>query len=870
VSWKKFPECTGCPLFNEAGPVWGSGDPQTAKILYIAQNPGQHEVEAVPMQPLVGPSGNVFNWQLAQVGLPRRDLYITNVVKCRTPNNRAPTPAEEKHCRQFLDRELARCKADTVVLAGAESFQALIGHHSSLTSLYKPSNSIFERMGCVEQREGRKWIGTIHPAFVMRMPEWTQVATDHLRKAMMVAGENIPPPAIIQRPTDDQIFELVDHVMLSSREFAHDVETVGLEKVDEDDYAGGDFQLTMCGVGGRAYEALVLAPDQVHLLAPIFADPTIWRYEHNGEYDTYHEEKILGKEGIRARPFDTMLGTHYLRSYAPKKLKPFVLSQYTCLPYYGRDLAKVNERLYNGMDVITTFLAAKAQRRELKQWQLEEIFFEFGMPLLPILEEMRRKGVNVDVRKALLFKRITEQKIAKSEELIAKVAGVGFNPYSPLQVKEVLYERYKLPKQTQQVGRETKVTSNFEARKRLRWWIESGGDQRQKEYKGAYILLQLLDYIGGEKKKLEYIDRISPDGRIHAYYKAHGASSFRLSSSPNLQNFPVYDISAWGGARRDDNDTAENPLDMAEEKDEARAPSGGGDGRLLGSLRSIVVADCDDDLILTCDFAQLQLFIIAAQFKVKWLLDIFESGDYLYGVIYEKLYHEPFFEAGKPRTKKYKLPISEQRMRRAKAVPLGFLFLRSAEAVGKEYGWNWNADKHYANHTRLKKMDDECALCLREWWVRNCPELKQMETSVKYQLNQKGWIRHCFGQIIHYPTRKLNEAINSHAQSPEAFIVSGSMIQIDRELKRRRFENTRIMLQVHDSLSLNVGGAVTKPENMVEVAEEVVFPVLGRAHPQLGGFRFRYSAEVSRLWDWEAVSYESWKENACKEQSMHS
>jgi len=439
--YRKFPECVSCALHEAPGPVWGTGDPATAKIIYIAQNPGQTEIEARPMAPLIGPSGNVLNLQLGKVGLRRDELYITNVVKCKTPNNRAPSPSEEKHCRQFLDRELSRCKADTVVLAGAESFQSLIGHYTTLGQGYKPTNSIFERMGCVEQKDGRKWIGTIHPAFVMRMPDWTDIATDHLRKAALVAGEAIPLPSIIEHPSPAQIFSLIDHIILSSREFSDDVETVGLENVDEDDYAGGDFKMTMCGVGGRPYEALVLDPEQIHLLAPIFSDSAILRYEHNGPYDHYHISKVLGADNMHAKCFDTMLGTHYLRSYAPKKLKPFVLSQYTYLPYYNRDLGKLNTRRYNGMDIITTLLAGKQQQREMTKWGLTEVFFEFGMPLLPILEEMRVTGVNTDVRKALLFKKIISMKIAKAETLISKVAGPMFNPYSPKQAKEVLYVR---------------------------------------------------------------------------------------------------------------------------------------------------------------------------------------------------------------------------------------------------------------------------------------------------------------------------------------------------------------------------------------------------------------------------------------------
>lgn len=844
MSWQKPAECTGCPLFEAPGPVFGIGDPLHAKIIYIAQNPARHEVEARPMQPLVGPSGNVLNYQLGQVGLRRDELFLTNQVKCRTPNDREPTAAEVRHCKPFLDRELARCKADTVILAGALAFKENVGSYSTLSTQYKPSISIFERMGCVEQREGKKWIGTIHPAFVMRMPEWKEAANDHLRKAQLVAGLDIPKPKIIEHPSDAQIFSLIDHIMLESREFSDDVETIGLEEVEEDDYCGADFQLTMCGVGGRPYEALVLDPDKIHLLAPIFADSTVWRYEHNGPYDNYHLEKIFGVEGMQAKCFDTMLGTHYLRSFAPKKLKPYVVSQYTNLPYYNRDLGKVGMKLYNGMDVITTFLAAKEQRRQMERWGLTDIFFEFGQSLLPVLEEIRRKGVNVNLHKALLFKRITQSKIDKAQILIAKVTSPLFNPNSHPQVKEMLYARLQLPVQYKQAGRERKVTTDFEARKRLRWWIESSAERREK-YKAAYILLQLLDFISGETKKIEYIDRISGDGRLHPYYKAHGASSFRLSSKPNLQNFPVYGIEAWGGARRDDNATADNPIDTQEEKDEAAslkaadvaAPS-------RGSLRSMLIPDHEDDLLLTCDFEQLQLWLYAKQFNVKWLLEVFESREYIYGVVYEKLYKEPFFQPGKPRTKKYKLQISEQRMRRAKAVPLGFLFGRSAEAVAKEYDWTLEEGQK-----------------LRRWWFDLNPELEKSYTQIKYQIQQKGYIRHCFGQIIHYPSLKLTEAINSHAQSPEAFVVSGSMILIDKELKRRQYQNTRILLQIHDSITLNIGGAKKRPEHLIEVAEEIVFPILGRPLPQLGNFQLRFSAEVSSMLDWEVTPYNDWKVN---------
>lgn len=834
----KPPSCASCTLLAAPGPCFGAGSMSGAKLIYIAQNPGREEVEATPMTPLVGPSGRIFNRQLTEANIRLDEVYRTNVVKCLTPANRAPTDHEIRCCKPLITNELERCKADTVVLAGDIAMRAFLDGYSTISPRYKPSGGVFSRMGCVERRNGRKWIATIHPAFIMRMPQFKQAAVDHLRKAWLVSGIPLQEIKINEWPTNSELLNLVDHIVLGSREFADDVETAQVFELEEDDYVGGDYHVTMCGVGGRPYECLVATPEQISLLAPIFADNNIWRYEHNGTYDQYHIAQVLGESNMVARCWDTMQGTHFLRSFAPKKLKPFTLQQYTLLPYYQGagskkdSLASVNMRLYNGMDVITTFLAAKEQRQQMVNWGLEEVFLEFGMPVLPILEDMRVSGVNVDLKKALLFKRVLTSRIEKAADLIGKLCGPMFNPGSPKQCNELLYERMKLPTQynEKRVGGATQksVTSDFEARKRLRTWIEAGGPAKIEQYKAAYQLLQLLDFISGEEKKLEYIGRISPDGRMHPYYKAHGTSSFRLSSAPNLQNFPIYDINDWGGARRDDFDDVENPIG------ENKGRGG------LGSLRSLIVPDEQDHLLLTCDFEQLQLWIYAKQFNVKWLLSIFESREYIYGVVYEKLYKEPYFQEGKPKTKKFKLDnIPEQRIRRAKAVPLGFLFGRQAGAVAKEYEWPLSE-----------------ANTLRNWWYGLNPELLVSYSTIEYKLRQQGYIRHCFNQVIHYPSGKLTEAINSHAQSPEAFILRGSLIKIDEQLRIRglRTKGARLALTTHDSITLNV------PEPLLEeVYEEIVAPIMNRPIPQLGGFQFRHSAEVSRMWDWEVTDYSKWK-----------
>lgn len=841
MAWRdrKRPECEGCPLLDSPGPVWGVG-PQKAKFIYIAERPQPDDVKKG--MPLSGPAGNVFNRQCYEAAIERDSLFVTYQVKCMPGGTgEVPSGAIAK-CKFFLQQELNYCKSDTVVLAGDLPFKANIGKYSTLHEFYRPeTNSLYTRMGCVEHKDGRKWIGTLNPSFVMKMPDNYEDAIDHLKKADFVSGLKLEMPVVNTRPTKQEILEAVDHCILFSREFADDVETVGLEDVEEDDYVGADFQMTMGGISVRPHQALVLSPDELHLLAPIYADPGILCYEHNGAYDQYHLRKIFGEENMRNDRFDTMLGTHYLRSYAPKKLKPYVVSKYTTLPYYNRDLGRVDMRLYNGMDCIATFLAGREIKRQQERWGVYKLFKEVGMPMIDICEDWRRVGVRVDLRKAALFTMLTEEKIKKAEHLISQIAGPFFNPGSWQQREDLLYNKYNLPKQYKPHAKDRRrkvLTTDFQARKAIRAWIASQPESIRKQYEIPEMLLNLLDFISGEKKKLEYIHRISPDARIHPYYKTHGERPFRLSSTPNLQNFPVYDISAWGGARRDDGDEDSSPIDI--DKDEERA------GGELGSLRSLVLADHDEDLILTCDYEQLQLWLCAKIWGVKYLLSIYETGDYIYGAIYEKLYKEPFFEEGKPRTKKFKLKnIPEQRIRRAKAVPLGFNFGRTGKSVAAEYGW-----------------PPEEGMQLQRWYFSQAPEIETAHNNTKYIVHQKKFIRHVFGQIMHFPSLKVTEAINSYGQSNEAFVVQKAVVKINNELKRRGWHarGTRTMLSVHDSLSVNVRNAKNDPQHLVEVYEEVVKPILEEPIPELDGFKLRHSAEVSYMWDWDVTPYAKWKE----------
>lgn len=844
--------CLPCPLYSAPGPVFGEG-PSRPRLIYIGQNPGADEIGRGPF---VGAAGGVLNRQFYDASISRPSVFITNVVKCLTPGNRPPTSREVECCAPLLTAELASHKeCDTVVLAGGTATSAFLDHFSTLDPRYDPGEwyysykkrkwdrvnrpaSVTARMGCVEHKDGRKWIATPHPAAILRDPTHRFDAVEHLKKARLASGVLVPRPAVETDPTDAEVRDAVTYVKQEGHYFADDVETFSTLPEGEEDYIGDDTAVSMCAFAWRPHTAMVLTPRQIHLLAPLYTDPSLWWFEHNGEYDAGYIGRYVDRRTWAARRIDTMLASHFHRSYAYKKLKPDTLSRYTWLPYYDRDVRKsCGEPFYCGLDGVTTYDAGLTLFQVLKSEKLWDGFFRFGMPLLPELEDWRRTGIKVDIRRALLLRLVTEAKIAAAERRITAVVGDPmFNWGSDDQLKRLLYEPPEagglgLPVQYEGRGKDRHVTVNFEARKRLRWYVETLKRPKPGQLAARQLLL-LVDYVAGEQKKLEYFERISPDGRLHPFNKAHGTESFRIATTPNVQNIPVHGIEKWASHGED----VPDPI-VAD-----------GGGRSVGSIRSCIVPDEPDHWLLTCDYDQIQLWIMAVTFKVRWLLNIFTAGEYIYGVVYEKLFKEAFWAPGGPRTKAAALPsVDKSKLRRAKAVPLGFLFLRSAGAVAEEYGWTLEEGKF-----------------LRDWWFTQCPELERAGTEVSYQVEQRGRIRHCFGDLMWYPSGKVTEAINGYAQNPEARIVEETIIKIAAAYRERgwRERGCRLMLSVHDSLTGN-----TPPDLVVPAYEEVWKPILERAIPELDGFKFRHSAEVSKRLDWdddtpknEPLSYSRWKE----------
>jgi len=172
--------CTRCPLYcNATQGVAGEG-PEHARIMLVGEQPGDQE--DLQGRPFVGPAGQVLNEALEEAGLDRTRLFLTNAVKHfkfeprgKRRLHQNPTTGEIDICRWWLDKERALVQPDLIVTLGASALRGVTGKSASITSM----------RGAVHELEGgTKLIATIHPSFLLRLPDRERAAKE---RALFVA-----------------------------------------------------------------------------------------------------------------------------------------------------------------------------------------------------------------------------------------------------------------------------------------------------------------------------------------------------------------------------------------------------------------------------------------------------------------------------------------------------------------------------------------------------------------------------------------------------------------------------------------------------------------------------------------------------------
>ncbi len=158
--------CRACPLWAPATQtVFGEG-PDTARIMFVGEQPG--DIEDIKGSPFVGPAGQLFDRALAEAGLDRAEAYVTNAVKHfkfvprgKRRIHQKPNSTEIKACNPWLEQELALVNPALVVALGATAAQALFGK----------AIPIGKSRGQVMELDGRKLLVTVHPSYLLRLPD---------------------------------------------------------------------------------------------------------------------------------------------------------------------------------------------------------------------------------------------------------------------------------------------------------------------------------------------------------------------------------------------------------------------------------------------------------------------------------------------------------------------------------------------------------------------------------------------------------------------------------------------------------------------------------------------------------------------------
>ena len=160
--------CALCPHRTNAVPGEGNHE---ARLVLVGEGPGA--TEDATGRPFVGQAGTLLDSILEAIDVPRSSVYITNIVKCRPPQNRKPLPDEMAACLPYLQRQLDLIRPRVILAMGGTAGEALLGVRKSLGEL----------RGKVHTYNGIPLVVTYHPAALLRNPNWKKPTWDDVRIA---------------------------------------------------------------------------------------------------------------------------------------------------------------------------------------------------------------------------------------------------------------------------------------------------------------------------------------------------------------------------------------------------------------------------------------------------------------------------------------------------------------------------------------------------------------------------------------------------------------------------------------------------------------------------------------------------------------
>ena len=169
-------ECTKCELCKtRTNSVPGKGNFQS-DVIFVGEAPGRNEDKLG--EPFVGIAGQRLVLALQGAGISRESVYITNVVKCRPPNNRVPTISERGTCRDYLEKEISIIKPKIICILGNTAFNSILG-----------GSEITKYRGKIVKKNNQFYFLTVHPAATIYNQELISVLKEDINKLFWLIRE---------------------------------------------------------------------------------------------------------------------------------------------------------------------------------------------------------------------------------------------------------------------------------------------------------------------------------------------------------------------------------------------------------------------------------------------------------------------------------------------------------------------------------------------------------------------------------------------------------------------------------------------------------------------------------------------------------
>lgn len=483
-------------------------------------------------------------------------------------------------------------------------------------------------------------------------------------------------------------------------------------------------------------------------------DVTIISHEIKRDYIILKNNGIL----LTARYYDTSVA-HYLLQPEMKHHLSTISSTY--LGYNMTDYAensttsprKASELIETGTKSQCCEIANVVLRLQsvlddaLVKESLKSLMYDIEIPFIKVLAEMELAGVRIDVAELSRLSVQLTSRLYEMEQTVYKLAGCEFNIASPMQVGEILFGKLQI---------DTKA-------RRTKTGAYSTTEEILEKYRASFPIVELILQIRGLRKLLTtYINAlpelVNPQtGKIHTSYNQTVTATGRLSSSnPNLQNIPV---------RSDD-------------------------GK---EIRRAFIAD-DGDLILSADYSQIELRIIADLSADTGMVEDFLSGADIHQATAAKIYKKTLTE------------VSANERRAAKTANFGIIYGISAFGLSERLGISRSEaksliDGYFATYPGIKKyMEQNIEKARRDGFVTTIKGRKRMLPGI----TSNNAVVRGFAE---------RNAINAPIQGSAADIIKIAMNNIYNEITSKELKSSMIM-QVHDELVFNV-----KPSELEQLKE---------------------------------------------------